>query len=106
MRSFRLAIVLSVLGAAAQALAQGCATAGGTFWKRDSLPDVPAGLTSVGIVAGMCEGESAGVVFEMPASMSVQRLTRVVAPWGHYPAGTPGFQAALDIEIYDGVSFS
>ena len=88
------------------AAAQGCATPGGTFWQRDSLPANPSGLTSVGVVRGMCEGESAGVVFEMPAGMSPQRLTRVVAPWGHAPNGTPGFQAALDVEIHDGVSFS
>lgn len=87
------------------ALAQGC-PGPGTFWKRDTLPVVPAGLTSVGVIRGMCEGESAGVVFEMPANMPVQRITQVVAPWGHAPSGTPGFQAALDIEVYDGVSFS
>ncbi len=94
------ALALTLGGAAA---AQGCAT--GTFWKRDTLPPVPAGLTGVSIIQGMCEGESAGVVFEMPANMPVQRITSVVAPWGA-PLGVNGFQAQLDVEVYDGVSFS
>jgi hypothetical protein len=85
--------------------AQGCTTSGGTFWKRDTLPITPSGLTAVSVIQGMCEGESAGVVFEMPASMSVQRITQVVAPWGA-ALGVNGFQAVLDVEVYDGVSFS
>src|SRR5262245_53970974 len=84
--------------------AQGC-PGPGTFWKRDTLPVVPAGLTGVSIIQGMCEGESAGIVFEMPAAMPVQRITQVVAPWGA-PFGVAGFQALLDLEVYDGVSFS
>ncbi len=88
------------------AFAQTCPGADNTFWKRDSLAQNPSGLTAVGVVPGLCEGEAAAVVFEMPANMAPQRLTQVVAPWGHAPAGTNGFQAALDVEIYDGVSFS
>lgn len=91
------------LAASATALAQGCPS--GTFWRRDTLPDVPVGLNAVSVIPGLCEGESAGVVFEMPASMSVQRITQVVAPWGA-ALGVNGFQAALDVEVYDGVSFS
>ena len=85
--------------------AQGCANGTDTFWKRDVLPNVPAGLTAVSVIQGMCEGESAGVVFEMPAAMGVQRITQVVAPWGA-PGGINGFNALLDVEVYDGVSFS
>lgn len=99
-----LGLVALALTFGTSAAAQGCVT--GTFWKRDTLPDIPTGLTTVGVIRGMCEGESAGVVFEMPATMGAQRITRVVAPWGHAPGGTNGFQAALDVEIYDGVSFS
>ena len=84
--------------------AQGC-PGPGTFWKRDTLPVTPSSLTGVSVIQGLCEGESAGVVFEMPATMPVQRLTQVVAPWGA-ALGVGGFQAALDVEIYDGVSFS
>lgn len=83
--------------------AQGCPN--GTFWKRDALPVAPTGLTAVSVIQGLCEGESAGVVFEMPANMPVQRITQVVAPWGA-ALGVGGFQAALDVEVYDGVSFS
>lgn len=88
------------------AFAQTCPGVGNTFWKRDSLAQNPSGLTAVGVVPGLCEGEAAAVVFEMPANMAPQRLTQVVAPWGHAPAGTSGFVAALDVEIYDGVSFA
>lgn len=57
--------------------AQGCSS--GTFWQRDSLPAVPSSIpTGVSVIQGMCEGESAGVVFEMPANMPVQKITRVV----------------------------
>lgn len=97
------AIAAVALFAATTLPAQGCTS--GTFWKRDTLPVSPSGLTGVSIIQGMCEGESAGVVFEMPANMSVQRITQVVAPWGA-PLGVNGFQAALDVEVYDGVSFS
>ncbi|HEB52723.1 MAG TPA: hypothetical protein ENI87_05665, partial [bacterium] len=93
-----------VLAAAAPLAAQGCTT--GTFWQRDSLPAVPSSVpTAVSVIQGMCEGESAGVVFEMPAGMPVQKLTKVVAPWGA-AFGAPGFQAVLDVEVYDGVSFN
>ena len=86
-------------------LAQGCATGSDTFWKRDTRPVTPNGLTGVSVIQGMCEGESAGVVFEMPAGMGVQQITQVVAPWGA-AGGVGGFGALLDVEVYDGVSFS
>lgn len=85
--------------------AQGCQTGTDTFWKRDTLPVTPTGPMAVSIIQGMCEGESAGVVFEMPASMGVQKITQVVAPWGA-PGGVSGFQALLDVEVYDGVVFN
>ena len=108
MRSMRLRLAAActiVLGCVSvPATAQGC-SGPGTFWKRDNLPIIP-GLTAVAVVQGMCEGESAAVVFEMPASMPPQRIKQVVAPWGEGFAGVPGFQAELDVLIYDGVTFS
>lgn len=84
--------------------AQNCNS--GTLWKRDSLPAVPSAIpTGVSVIQGMCEGESAGVVFEMPANMPPQKITKVVAPWGA-AFGASGFLAALDVEVYDGVSFN
>ena len=84
---------------------QGCQTPTDTFWRRDSLPVVPAGLTAVSLVRGICENESAGVVFTLPPGMPIQQVTQVVAPWG--PAGgVNGQTALLDVEIYDGVSFT
>lgn len=102
--SWTAVIFLAVLGLVPVA-AQSCATGTDTFWKRDALPAVPSGLTAVSVIQGLCEGESAGVVFEMPAGMPPQRVTQVVAPWGA-AGGIAGFSALLDIEIYDGVSFS
>ncbi len=103
LRAAAAALVLASLPVAA--VAQGCAAAGQTFWKRDALPDVPQGLTNVSVIPGLCEGESAGVVFELPAGMPPQRITQVVAPWGA-ALGVNGFQALLDVEVYDGVSFN
>ena len=96
--------VLFALSPSASLVAQGCTS--GTFWQRDTLPAIPTALpTGVSIIQGMCEGESAGIVFEMPANMPVQKITKVVAPWGA-AFGANGFFAALDFEVYDGVSFS
>jgi hypothetical protein len=97
-------VVASFVVSCAALAAQGCPGAG-TFWKRDALPVAPSGLTGVSVIQGLCEGESAGVVFEMPATMPPQRVLQVVAPWGA-ALGVAGFQAALDVEVYDGVSFS
>jgi len=103
--AFATVAAVLLLGLSAQLQAQGCINGTDTFWKRDTLPVVPSGPTAVSVIQGMCEGESAGIVFEMPASMGAQRITQVVAPWGAQ-FGTNGFSALLDVEVYDGVSFS
>ncbi len=106
MPSLKVAVfVTSFVFVAGLAPAQGCQNAADTFWKRDALPNVPVGLLGVSVIPGLCEGESAGVVFNMPAGMGPQQITQVVAPWGAI-GGTPGHQAVLDVEIYDGVSFT
>ena len=101
------ALVIAILlgTTTVSATAQGCATPGDTFWKRDTLPITPSGLTTVSVIQGLDEGEGIGVVFEMPATMGTQVVTQVVAPWGA-AGGISGFNAILDIEVYDGVSFS
>ncbi|MCR9243433.1 MAG: hypothetical protein NXI31_00270 [bacterium] len=100
-------VLLTVLSTSltSDLFAQGCATPGDTWWQRDRLPQVPTGLTNIGLVQGLDEGESIGVVFEMPANMAPQLITQVVVPWGA-PGGVPGFVAALDVEVYDGVQFT
>ena len=103
-REYGIAAVLLSLFLSPHLAAQGCSS--GTFWQRDTLPSVPSTLpVGVSVIQGMCEGESAGIVFELPAGMPVQKITKVVAPWGA-AFGANGFQAALDLEVYDGVSFS
>lgn len=104
MRAAPLVPAVLLLSFAAAVPAQGCGP-GETFWKRDALPAVPGGQTAVSVVQGVCEGESAGVVFELPAGMAPQRLTQVVAPWGAV-GGVAGYQAQLDVMVFDGVGWS
>ncbi|MAG56655.1 MAG: hypothetical protein CMJ83_10230 [Planctomycetes bacterium] len=91
---------------AAPAGAQLCPAAGQTFWSRDSIPQNPgSNPTGVSIIQGMCEGEAAAVVFELPPGMPPQRLTQVVCPMGS-PGGANGAVALVNLEVYDGTSFS
>jgi len=107
MRSVLFALSASLALCAATtttATAQGCTSGADTFRKRDSLPDVPAGLTAVSVIPGLCEGESCGMVFELPAGTPPQLVTQVVCPWGS-AGGVNGNVGAVDVEIYDGVSY-
>ncbi|MFK7743171.1 MAG: hypothetical protein AB8H80_22845 [Planctomycetota bacterium] len=102
-----LATALAFVAALALSPTLAAQTCGGVtnFWQRDSLPANPSSVPAgVSVIQGLCEGESCGVVFELPAGMGAQRLTKVVAPWGA-AFGAAGFQAVLDVEVYDGVSF-
>jgi hypothetical protein len=99
------AAVLLCCVALPAAFGQACPNPAANFWKRDALPAVPSGLTGVSVIQGLCEGESAGVVFNMPAGMGPQKIDYVTAPWGA-AGGVNGFQAVLDLEVWDGVSFS
>lgn len=98
---------LLILGALAATLsAQACPSVSDTFWKRDTLPAIPGGTPlSFSVIQGLCEGEAAAVVFNLPAGMPPQKLTQVVAPFGA-AGGASGFVAQLNVEIYDGVSFT
>jgi hypothetical protein len=84
---------------------QPCATPSDNYWQRDSLPSTSTSVpTAVGVVLGLCEGESGGVVFELPVGMPPQQITQVVAPWGAI-GGVAGFNAILDLMVFDGVTF-
>ena len=107
MRHFSPALSLLIVFALTSVIAaQGCATGTDTFWQRDTLPLNPGSTaTAVSVIQGLCEGESAAVVFELPPGSPPQQITQVVAPWGA-SGGVAGFTALLDLEVYDGVTFS
>ncbi len=95
-----LVVLCSVLSA------QACPSPSDTFWKRDTLPAIPGATPlAISVIQGLCEGEAGAVVFNLPPGMPPQKLTQVVAPFGAV-GGTNGFVAQLNIEVYDGVSFS
>lgn len=71
-----------------------------TFWKNDTLPDVPSGLTAVAVIPGVCDGEAVGSRFVFPPNTPPQLLKSVAIPWGEQ-FGTAGFLALINIEIYE-----
>ncbi len=106
MRHFLLTSALACAAAAglfAPALsAQTCPNGTDTFWKNDILPDNPGGSPqNISIIPGLCEGEAIGTYFEMPLGMGTQRLTQVAVGFGH-AAGGAGFDATLNVEVYEG----
>jgi hypothetical protein len=102
----RTSILLAALTLVSVAAAQPCPAPADTFWRRDAMPANPP-PTPVGfsVVSGLCEGEAAGVVFELPPGMPPQQLTQVVCPFGA-AGGTNGLIALMNVEVFDGVSFA
>jgi hypothetical protein len=99
MRRFLILIALS----ASSAIAQVC-NSGQVLLKNDNLPAVPGGPTSVSIIQGLCEGEACAAVFNTVGLGPVRVSNASVA---YINAGNAnGIQAAVDLEIFDGVSFS
>jgi hypothetical protein len=95
----------AVLSLTPDASAQACPGANDTFWKVDTLPDIPQGQMTISVIPGLCEGEGAANVFTLPPGTPLQRLTQVVAPFGA-AGGTSGFVASVNVQVYDGVTFS
>lgn len=99
---FHAVIGAAFLGLALSAApAQSCASGTDTFWKNDNLPDNPGTPTGISIIPGLCEGEAIGTYFEMPPGMGTQKIKQVSVGFGH-SAGGAGFQATLNVEIYEG----
>jgi hypothetical protein len=84
---------------------QACGTATSKFWKNDILPQIPSGATAVSIIPGLCEGEAAGSVFTIPGGTGAQMLEKVAVGFGAN-GGINGFQAVVNVEIYDGIVWS
>jgi hypothetical protein len=98
------AIALSMLGLASHAAAQTCG-AGQSLLKNDNLPANPGGATQVSVIPGLCEGEAAAAVFDISALGNAVRVHS--AAIGYFNAGgATGIEAAVNLEIYDGVTFS
>ncbi|MDG2148254.1 MAG: hypothetical protein P8N09_01895 [Planctomycetota bacterium] len=86
--------------------AQLCSSPSGTFWKNDGLPDNPGGTPiTFSVIPGVCEGEAIGSYFQMSPGTGTQAIEQVSVGFGH-AAGGAGFEATLNVEIYEGsVSF-
>lgn len=98
-------ILLASLGLATSAEAQACPGPTQTFWKNDTLPDIPTGPLAISVIPGLCEGEGAATVFDLVPGSALQKVTQVVVPFGS-AGGASGATAAVNLRIYDGVTFS
>jgi hypothetical protein len=86
------------------AFGQGCPQ-GQVFLKNDNLPANPSGATAVSVVPGLCEGEAIGCVFDVSAIGAVVQVD--LAAVGFFnAAGANGIQAAANLQIYDGITWS
>ena len=91
-----------LLVTAAPAVAQDCF--GGTLFKNDILDDQPSGQITVSVIPGLCVGEAAGSVFDLPGG-TPQVLTKCSVGFGAN-GGIQGASAVVNLEIYDGVTFN
>jgi hypothetical protein len=74
-----------------------------TFWKHDTIADVPVGSLPVGsaVITPLCTGEAAGSYFQLVPGQGPQFLKQVSIGYGHITED-PTFQAILNIEIFSG----
>jgi hypothetical protein len=103
-RAFAFA-VLAAAACAAPAAAQNCPSGTDLTFKNDNLPLVPVGPIAASVIPGLCEGEAIGAVFTLPPGSPPQKLLQVSVGFGH-GSGVGGFQALLNVEIYDGITWS
>lgn len=75
---------------------------GETFWKNDNLDDVPGGILPVAFPQGLCEGEAGAAIFDL-TGLPNQNIEDVTVG---FASAFGGLTAAVNIEIYDGVTFS
>lgn len=98
LRSLALPFALAFTGALSSA--QVCNST--NFWKNDELADVPSGFVTVAFPPGLCEGEAGAAVFDLGA-MPNQTIEDVTVG---FASAFGGLTAAVNIEIYDGVTFA
>ncbi len=104
-RSLRPWATLLVAFAPSIAFAQLCQSPTDTFWKNDTIPQIPTGQTPVAIIQGLCENEALGSVFTLPGGMGPQKLNKVAVGFGDSFA-IGGFNAVANVEIYDGITWA
>lgn len=98
-------VAVAIVALTGLAQGQACNTAQSTFWKNDLLPQFPSGSTAVSVIPGLCEGEGAASVFTLPPGSSAKVLEKVAVGFGAN-GGIGGFQALVNVEIYDGITWS
>src|SRR5262245_66564596 len=88
-------VALVALFAASGLCAQSCSP-GDILLKNDSLPAVPTGLTGVGVVRGLCDGEAAMAVFTTAGPVDVRKVSVM---YGSI-FGPNALVAALDVALH------
>ncbi|HET6203503.1 MAG TPA: hypothetical protein VFI25_11955 [Planctomycetota bacterium] len=99
-RTFLLASLL----AESSSFGQVCAP-GQVLLKNDILPAFPSGPMAVSVIQGLCEGEACAAVFDV-SGLGVQVKVHSAAVGYLNVASANGIQAATDLEIFDGVTWS
>lgn len=95
-------VVLSVLGG--PAVAQVCGP-GQVLLKNDNLPAIPSFPTPVSVIQGLCENEACGAVFDVAALGPQVRVHGASVGFVNV-ANANGIQAAVDLEFFDGITWS
>jgi len=85
--------------------AQLCGSGSETFFKNDNLPQVPSGAEVVAVIQGLCEGEAAGCVFDVSGLGAPVKINQASVGYVNV-AGASGITAAVNLVIYDGISWS
>ncbi|HET6202751.1 MAG TPA: hypothetical protein VFI25_08110 [Planctomycetota bacterium] len=104
MRHLPVALLAAAAAVPGLASAQGCPP-GQTFLKSDNLPAVPGGFSTVSVIPGLCEGEACGAVFDV-SSLGPQVRVQSAAVGYVNAGGANGIQASVDLEFFDGITWS
>lgn len=98
---------LTLFAAAILALpasAQTCPNGSDVHYQNDVLPQVPTQFTAVAVIAGLCEGEGCGSVFDL-SGPGPQMLTQVAVPFMSQ-FGPVGADATVNVVVFDNVTFN
>jgi hypothetical protein len=84
--------------------AQLCNSGTETFLKNDTLPQIP-GASTVSVIQGLCEDEAAGCVFDVSGLGAPVQINKASVGYVNI-ASASGITAAVNLVIYDGISWS
>src|SRR5262245_60835212 len=97
-------LLMVLLCTSSTGFAQVCAP-GQTLLRNDTLAPVPSTVSTVGMFSGMCDNEAIGAVFNVAPVGSAVKINQ--ASIGFVALlGASGFTAAVDFELFDGVTFA